>query len=284
MFYRSYQPVPALSPYVQSLHLVIGLPQPGTVRELWPDSCVELVFGFGAPLFIAEQALPCEAPPVYRIAALAGPLSLFTPGPTIIVRAQLHAWGAAPLLGAASVRTAAAVHPLDDVSWMALSRAIGQALGRDDPDAAITILQQGLLARAATVAPADRALAAAQQLWLAGGQIAIRDLALWHGLSTRQLERTFGALAGIGPKRLARAIRFERVRDALWQEERGDLRSLALRYGYADQAHLTREVKAFTGRSPVQLTRALRADYALVRDLDVAFLQEAAEPHGHTRH
>jgi AraC-like DNA-binding protein len=282
VIYHSYQPVPALSPYVQSLHLVVGLPPPGAIREIWPDSCVELVFGFGAPLFIVADSRLCQAPPVYRVAALAGPLRLSTSGLTVIVRAQLHSWGAAPLLGAASVRATAPIYALDDVSWQLLAAAIGRALRANASDTAIAIVQQALVERIATATVSTRVLAAAQHLRFVGGQSAIRDLAAQHDISARQLERTFVALSRLGPKGLARALRFERVRDALWREERGDLTALALRYGYADQAHLAREVKSFTGQAPARLTKALRADFALLRDLDVAFIQELAASSGHT--
>ncbi|NNL30184.1 MAG: helix-turn-helix domain-containing protein, partial [Gemmatimonadetes bacterium] len=52
------------------------------------------------------------------------------------------------------------------------------------------------------------------------------------------------------PKTAARVVRFRRVVDALHARPTDTLSMLALRQGFADQAHMTREFKAFAGRSP----------------------------------
>lgn len=65
------------------------------------------------------------------------------------------------------------------------------------------------------------------------------------GLSERQLHRRSLAAFGYGPKTLARVLRLNR---ALAMARRGTPQaSVAAAAGYADQAHLAREVKALTG-------------------------------------
>lgn len=65
------------------------------------------------------------------------------------------------------------------------------------------------------------------------------------GLSERQLHRRSLAAFGYGPKTLARVLRLNR---ALALARRGTPQaSVAAVAGYADQAHLAREVKALTG-------------------------------------
>jgi AraC-like DNA-binding protein len=68
------------------------------------------------------------------------------------------------------------------------------------------------------------------------------------GLSARQLHRRCLPAFGYGPKTLGRILRMGRAlalaRDGL------ALARVAAVTGYADQAHLTREVKALTGASP----------------------------------
>jgi len=67
------------------------------------------------------------------------------------------------------------------------------------------------------------------------------------GLSERQLLRRSLAAFGYGPKTLARVLRMER---ALALAGRGvPAADVAARTGYADQAHLSREVKALAGVS-----------------------------------
>jgi AraC-like DNA-binding protein len=73
------------------------------------------------------------------------------------------------------------------------------------------------------------------------------------GLSARQLHRRCLDLFGYGPKTLARVLRMQHaVRLA-----RADhpFATVAIAAGYADQAHLSREVKALTGVRLSELTR-----------------------------
>ncbi len=71
------------------------------------------------------------------------------------------------------------------------------------------------------------------------------------GLSERQLHRRCVDAFGYGPKMLDRVLRMNR---ALANARTGlSLASVAAQSGYADQAHLTREIKALTGVPPTDL-------------------------------
>ena len=75
------------------------------------------------------------------------------------------------------------------------------------------------------------------------------------GIGERQLHRRSLVAFGYGPKVLARILRLQR---ALRSPHRVDLARLAADAGYADQPHLSREVRALTGLSPTQLLRPRR--------------------------
>ncbi|SCL22004.1 AraC-type DNA-binding protein [Micromonospora pallida] len=73
------------------------------------------------------------------------------------------------------------------------------------------------------------------------------------GLDPRVLHRRCLALFGYGPKTLARILRMRR---ALALARTGTpLAEVAARSGYADQAHLTRDVRALAGVPPTVLLR-----------------------------
>lgn len=73
------------------------------------------------------------------------------------------------------------------------------------------------------------------------------------GLSSRQLHRRCLALFGYGPRRLTRVQRMSRV---LEQSRSGvPLAQAAVTCGYADQAHLSREVRELAGTTPTILLR-----------------------------
>ena len=70
------------------------------------------------------------------------------------------------------------------------------------------------------------------------------------GCSPRQLERLFAAGVGLSPKELSRIARFQSLLRLAGREPAASWADLAVRGGYADQAHLVREFKAFSGATP----------------------------------
>jgi AraC-like DNA-binding protein len=75
------------------------------------------------------------------------------------------------------------------------------------------------------------------------------------GLSERQLRRRFRLAAGYGPKTFQRIARLRRLRELARSPKTQpiSLASLAYQVGYADQAHMTREVTTLAGISPSML-------------------------------
>lgn len=88
-----------------------------------------------------------------------------------------------------------------------------------------------------------------------GGEIAMAELAAELGYSTRHVNRAFQAAVGLSPKRYALLVRFERLLALLDHGPPSSWAERAARVGYADQAHLAREVRRFTGETPSGLLR-----------------------------
>ena len=108
---------------------------------------------------------------------------------------------------------------------------------------------------AAELAAAERdAAVEAAVARLADPRARVEALARELGLSERQLRRRFHAAAGYGPKTLQRVLRFRRFLAG----PREDLARAALDAGYADQAHLAREVARLAGTSPTRLGGLIR--------------------------
>ncbi|WP_329109955.1 helix-turn-helix domain-containing protein [Micromonospora sp. NBC_01699] len=80
----------------------------------------------------------------------------------------------------------------------------------------------------------------------AGGEVARAAADL--GLGPRQLHRRSLALFGYGPKTLARILRMQRALSLL--RTGVPAADAAARTGYADQPHLSREIRALTGLPP----------------------------------
>jgi len=76
------------------------------------------------------------------------------------------------------------------------------------------------------------------------------------GLTARQLHRVLVSEVGLAPKVFQRVLRLQRFVAAA--ERRGGLAQAAADAGYADQSHMTREVRALAGLTPMRLLEARR--------------------------
>ncbi|WP_112664018.1 helix-turn-helix domain-containing protein [Microvirga flavescens] len=77
------------------------------------------------------------------------------------------------------------------------------------------------------------------------------------GVSERTLRRQCDELFGYGPKTLDRILRFQRFQALARTHAEKGLAPLAFRAGYADQAHLTREIQSLCGMTAGEFVRQL---------------------------
>lgn len=97
----------------------------------------------------------------------------------------------------------------------------------------------------------DPAMAnASARLAQAPGPVDLGALARRFRLSERQFRRRFEAAVGLGPKRFARLVRFQRVFEERRERDGRVWSRVALDCGYYDQAHFNRDFRAFTGVRP----------------------------------
>jgi len=119
----------------------------------------------------------------------------------------------------------------------------GAAGLRFAPGAAPAALCVGLTGRAGPADPLVGALVAQAR---AGRPVT--GMAERAGLSQRQLLRRCLPAFGYGPKTLARILRAQRALALARSARRPGFAEVAVAAGYADQAHLSREIRALTGR------------------------------------
>jgi AraC-like DNA-binding protein len=210
-------------------------------RRVLPDGCMDLIW-MGGRLVVAgpdTRAQIPQLPPGEDVVAIR-----FRPG------------AATPVLGVPAVelideRVAAA-----DI-WGRSARDVTARLEavRRTEDVA-DVLQDTVRRRLSPASELDRVV---RQLVLSvqqtGGDPTLRVdwLADQLGISERQLRRRCSLALGYGPKTFARIVRFQRfLEDARGTQPRA-LCELAAHNGYADQAHLSREVRRLSGMSPTAL-------------------------------
>ncbi|GAA1073844.1 AraC family transcriptional regulator [Tsukamurella spumae] len=94
------------------------------------------------------------------------------------------------------------------------------------------------------------------------GRVTVAELVERSGWSARYLAMKFTAEYGMGIKQAARLMRFDAARREL--EAGIPAADIAVRRGYADQAHLGREVRSFLGLSPSAYLARRRGEFTPV--------------------
>jgi AraC-like DNA-binding protein len=226
--YRELLPPHDLAHLVRCVWIRTGT---GDETLVLPDGCVDVTARDGE----AIVAGPDTGPVPGRLA----------PG-EVVTGLRLRPGAAGAALGVAADELRDVRVPLEDL-WGRAGRELGERAGAD-PLALARALQPRLAASALDV----RVLEAARRL-VRDPALPVPALAAAVDLGERHLRRRFAAAVGYGPKTFARIVRF---RAALGRVRAGEpLAATALAAGYADQAHMTRELVALAGRTPGALRR-----------------------------
>lgn len=246
--YREQPPPTALATHVRACWSeLVGERSDDPGSRVLPDGCIDLVWFSGRAPFVAGPAtLPL--------------ITQAEPG-QLIVGIRFRSGMAASVLGVPASDLRDAEVPLADLWGCSPNRRLAPVEESGSAQDRLGALQAAILDRLAVADPGD-ACALEAICWLAQHPTDHLD-GLHHriGMSERQLRRRFEAAVGYGPKTFQRIVRFRRwLRLAnSTPADRRILADLAATAGYADQAHLTREVTRLAGLPPTALLAASEA-------------------------
>ena len=254
MNYAEHKTIPALATQVECVWFAEsdGLPA-GRHERVLPDGCVEWIFHLGTPFKRLNQASEWEMQPrSFVVGELTRFILLQPAGPVATMGVRFRPGGAYRFLPLPVNLLTDSFVSTGDI-WGrdgdSLEAAVFEA--RSNPDRQWRV-EAFLLSRLMKSEPRRKFDAAMGALMLTRGQTSVNQIAAHVGCSPRQLEREFRAHAGLSPKTLARVIRFQNL---LWLVGEDALRqwsSVALDGGYADQSHMVREFREFTGQTPTE--------------------------------
>jgi AraC-like DNA-binding protein len=123
-------------------------------------------------------------------------------------------------------------------------------LSARSPAAMLATLEAVLLARAVHPLEPDPATVYALAAFERGRTVSA--VAERIGVTPRHFGRRFRDRVGLAPKRFTRIRRFQRLIASLRAERSADWASLAVQFGYHDQAHLIHDFRALSGLSPTE--------------------------------
>jgi AraC-like DNA-binding protein len=169
----------------------------------------------------------------------------------LICGVRLRPGAARPLLGEVPATAVRDAQPELDLLWGEEARRLeDRAAAAVDPWQAAGRLAEALTARLRVHRPDPVAVAVAKALDRPR-PVGIGGLARELGYSERQLRRRVLAAAGYGPKTLEQILRFRRSLAA--SGTGADWSRIAAEQGYADQAHLNRQIRRWSGATPREL-------------------------------
>ena len=211
-------------------------------QRVLPDACIDIVLiNDEKPVVVGPWTIPF----VSRLAV-----------GTSVTGARVRPGRAACLLGIPASELLNQTIPIADVKGAVKSMRLEKVIEQPNAAARRTALGQVLLTSMEHSAAFDQAVLAGIQ-WLSRrphGRIV--ELSRWIGISERQLHRRFSAAVGYGPKTFQSVLRFQRLlKTARETGEEHSLADLAASTGYADQAHMTRDVHRLAGVRPTMLLR-----------------------------
>ncbi|WP_301127429.1 helix-turn-helix domain-containing protein [Streptomyces cacaoi] len=241
---------------------LVGYREPveeGVLVRRFPSSRVLLVVAFGDPVRVGADGDAPARPLHSLVAGLQEETRVLGVGGSQHgVRLWLSPLTAYSLLGAPMHLVSNAYTELADLWGPRSARLTEQLAAAEDWAARFALLTSALARLRAEGPQPDPAVAYAwRQLTATAGTARVGALAERVGVSRRHLVRRFRQQVGLPPKTVARLLRFERA-GALLRSGGRTLAEVAAQAGYADQSHLTRDVREFTGVPAGELTALLR--------------------------
>ncbi|WP_052848175.1 helix-turn-helix domain-containing protein [Streptomyces avicenniae] len=254
------RPAPALRRYVGSYAGFDLRGFPAGVHCGPPGRVLTAVISLSDPLEVAAGV--DDGSPVTRFGSVAGGLmcrsvAIHHDGRQRGVQVALTPLGARAVYGMPAAALAHRLVPLDEllgalgVELVDRLRAVTTWAGR------FAVLDEVLLravGRDAGGAPLPRVRPEVAEAWrrlvAARGRVQVGAVAAELGWSRRYLTERFRGEVGLSPKTFARVLRFEHAHQLATAHAPLPWTDVAAVSGYADQAHLVRDWREFTGRSP----------------------------------
>ncbi len=232
-------------------------------REAAPLA-IPLIISFGTPFEIAlsRPATGADAQPSFASGLHPGMVDIRSDGGAACVQVDFTPLGAARLFGGAIRDITGRMAPLDALygcAAVALRDAIAEA---PDWPSRFDRVEAFCIARLGAAPPPEIAFA-----WrrLAAGAVRVEAVAREIGWSRQRLHQRMRDTLGLGPKPIARMLRFHRACAVARQGGVG-WAGIAAASGYADQAHLVRDFRAFAGETPTDWARRDATRDARLRD------------------
>jgi AraC-like DNA-binding protein len=231
-------------------------------RQEPPSGRVSLVISAGAPFRVDVAGVVVTAHS-FVVGMFDRPARTAVDGPAWGIQVDLHAAAAYALTGGDVMDLTNRVTPVDEVIALDVDRLLERIASAPSTRAALARFDAELAPVVSGGPALTPQVQAAWDLICGGAGTSIGAVAERVGWSRSHLVKRFHREIGLPPKSVARLSRFRYALGLL--ETSRPLAVVAAVAGYADQAHMTREFRGFTGSTPGQV-RASGGEATFVQD------------------
>jgi AraC-like DNA-binding protein len=252
MIYRREKPSAAVGRYVEFYWILEDSSPASCVQRIVPDGRAGIILNFANPFESYTNGNWKAQPEAFFVGQITGPLLLRPCGAASMLGIQFRPQGATQLLRLPISELTDSAIAIEDLSRR-LFRDLERVRDLSLPTQAAAAVDRVLQAFVEEAEDHDDAVVyAVREIERTRGLMSVEAVADRIGWSTRQLQRRFKDAVGISPKLFSRMQRFQDVFRALEGPDM-DWVSAAVRCGYYDQAHLIRDFREFSGRTPTTL-------------------------------
>ena len=238
--------------------------------EVQPDGYAEIIFHFGSGCSIAYNGGLQPLPSPFMMGLLDQPVLFYTKNVLEIISIRCFPWTVFDLLGLPSGKDRVRIfeHPI-----ARLQSTLDQRIKAGRIEEAVALVRQYFLNARSQIAADSMLFKAGVAMRKANGAMPVSEIAAAAHSTVRTLERKFKQSSGYSVKDVSGLMRFEQVRNRLWNYPESNIAGLAHELGYTDQSHLSREFKRYSGTTPAAFARKAKKRKQAVSNDFVAFIQ-----------
>lgn len=240
MIYHQIAPHPDLTDYIDAFWIVKGTGNKLKKKSILPDGCVDLIFNLGDDCRSEKGVLTMRSKKSYLVGTMTTFKESFLSSSNMLMGIRFKP---------ASFSSFYNYAPLNEITDKTIE--FEQSLSPDIYKIeyySVSYLNAFFLN---TLSKKNDLSTVIKDIQTAKGQINIEILAKRNCTTVRQLERNFKKHVGISPKEFANIVRFQFALSKIKNNEnRENLSNIAFECGYYDHAHLSNEIKRYTGATP----------------------------------
>jgi len=242
--YHQFKPHPALSSYIDAYWKVTGDGKEPTTERILPDCCIDIIINLGSDFISDHSGYKME----YDKAYLVGTMTRYK---ETVREADTHLVGVRFKPGAfGHFYRYGSLHELTD-QITEFEKKLVPSIHPSSRD----LFRKLDCYFEARLSPSRTCIfPMISDITNRKGIISVVDLAKNHFTTERQLQRLFKEQMGIGPKDFINFVRYQFAIRALRKADATkSLFDIAFDAGYYDHAHMTNEIKKYTGMPPSRL-------------------------------